>query len=38
MWDNDTEACVEAEGFDQYWEEMMDTEESCDVPDGWEEK
>lgn len=38
MWDNDTEACVEAEGFDQYWEEMMGAEELCDAPDGWEEK
>jgi hypothetical protein len=37
MWDNETESCVEAEGFDQYWEELMGVEESEEyIPDGWE--
>ena len=37
MWDCETEACVEAEGFEQYWDEMMSAEDSDNAPDGWEE-
>ena len=38
MWDNETEACVEAEGFEQYLDEMMRAEDSDNAPDGLEER
>lgn len=37
MWDCETEACVEAEGFEQHWDEMMSAEDSDNAHDEWED-